>query len=267
MSARHDRFLELCSAWLLGALEGEELREFEGLLEQADPEMLKAFSELEHAALHLPATVPLQDPPSRAKERLMEAVRSASTQPRQDWITTVAAWFGLNRPRTALAVTGTLFALLVGLGLAAVLMLRAFEDAEERIAVLAERLESGDQVLDILRSKEVEVVLLNGLDASPQGYGKLIWDTEKSVAILQITNLPPVPADRRYQLWVYAEDRDPTSAGVFALNDPQQEAFFRFENFTAVEKQKISGFLVTLEPEGGASEPGEEWYLGAYWSF
>ncbi len=267
MSDRHDRFLELCSAWVLGALEGEELREFEGLLEQADLEMLKAFGELEHAALHLPATVSLEDPPPRAKERLMEAVRSAPRGSRQDWITTLADWLGLNRPRTALAVAGTLFALLVGLGLAAVLLLRAFEHAEERIAVLAERLEQGDLVLGILQSKEVEVVLLNGLDASPQGHGKLIWDTENSVAVLQITNLPPVPADRRYQLWVYAEDRDPTSAGVFALNDPQQESFFRFENFTAVEKQKISGFLVTLEPEGGSSEPGEEWYLGAYVSF
>lgn len=267
MSSRHDRFQDLCSAWLLGALEEEELREFEGLLKQADPEMLRTCSELEHAALHLPATVPLEDPPPRVKERLMKAARSTSREPRQDWITNVTAWLGLNRPRTALAVTGILFALLVGLGFATLLLLRAFEQAEERIAVLAERLERGDQVLEILQSKEVEVVLLNGLDASPQGYGKLIWDTENSVAVLQITNLPPVPVDRRYQLWVYAEDRDPTSAGVFALNDPQQEAFFRFENFTSVEKQAINGFLVTLEPEGGASEPGEEWYLGAYVSF
>ena len=197
----------------------------------------------------------------------MEAVRSASTEPRQDWTTTVAAWFGLDRPRTALAVTGTLFALLVGLGLAAVLMLRAFEDAEERVAVLAGKLERGDQVLEILQSKEVEVVLLNGLDASPQGYGKLIWDTENSVAVLQITNLPPVPADRRYQLWVYADDTKPMSAGVFALNDPEHEAFFHFENFTSVEKNTINGFLITLEQEDGASEPGDEWYLGAYVSF
>lgn len=271
-----NRFRELCAGHVLGTLTEDERWELDELLATASPEMLADYDELEVAALHLPAGAEIVEPPPEVRARLLKAVRAEKRIVSEEGVGTEprgrpeagagkrpARWFGLARPRVALAAFAALAAVAIGLGLYSASLYRAVGVEERRAFNLAEDLQQKDRLLEVLQSKQVEVVVLNGLDLSPEGHGKLIWDQENQVAVLQVANLPPVPDDKVYQLWVFARDRDPTSAGVFAVHDPQRDAFFRFDGFTPVDRQSIRGYLITLESKGGTAAPSDTWYLGA----
>ncbi len=276
MSRRYERFRELCAGLVLGTLSEDERWELDELLATASPEMLGIYRELEVAALHLPAAAELVEPPPEVRGRILEAIRAeqrsvieedavaqASKGAREGIGARFARWLGLTRPGLALAAVASLVIVSVGLGLYSSALYRAAGEQQRRALDLAEDLRQKERLLQVLRSPHLEVVALDGIDPNTQAHGKLIWDRENQVAVLQVGNLPPISEGKIYQLWVFARDRDPTSAGVFAVRDTQRDAFFRFEGFTPVDRRLIRGYLVTLEPEGGAAAPSESWYLGA----
>ncbi len=262
MRSLEDRFRELCDGWALDALSAEELRELRDLLRDASPEMISHCRELERAGLHLAVAAEPATPPSAVKARILAAVGAEQVAAGRDWGGRLVTRLGLDRPRVVLAVTAALLALAVGLGFRVAALYRTASHDEQRIVDLSDQLEERDRLLQVLQSKEVEVVILDGLELNPQGYGKIIWDIENRVAVLQVANLPPVREDASYQLWVYPKEGEPISAGTFAVHDPKRDAFFRLESFTSVDKQAIKGFVITLEAKGGAPEPGDVWYLG-----
>lgn len=263
MNSLDHRFRELCDGWALHALDDEELVELRELLRDASPEMLGTCRELEHAALHLAAGVEPATPPAALKARVLAAVRRQKAAAGNDLAARLVARLGLDRPRIALALTAALLALAIGLGLRVAFLSRGAHDDRQRIVALSDRLEEKDRLLQVLQSKEVEVVMLQGLERNPQGYGKIIWDLENRVAVLQVANLPPVRDGAVYQLWVFPIDGEPISSGTFAVSDPARDTFFRLERFTTLDKAAIKGLLITFEAHGEASQPGDAWYLGA----
>ncbi len=262
MSGLENRFRELCDGWALDALGEEELKEFHELLRDASPEMIRTCRELERAAMHLALSAEPEEPSSAVKARILAAVCAEKAPASGDWAARLLARLGLQRPRVVLTVTAILLALAVGLGLRVRALHRVAIHDDQRIVDLSDQLEEKERLLQVLQSKEVEFVILDGLDLNPQGFGKIIWDIENRVAVLQVANLPPVRDNASYQLWVYPKEGDPISAGTFAVLDPNRDAFFRLEGFTSLDKQAINGFVITLEVKGGASEPGDAWYLG-----
>lgn len=280
MSSHEGRFRELCEGWALHALSEEELVELRELLGEATPEMISTCRELEQAALHLAVGVEPATPPAAVKGRILAAVSprrgasgtrsetaAAGSHPEgptgRDWAARLVASLGLDRPGAVLAFAAALLALAVGLGFHIVALNRSASYDQQRIVDLSEQLEEKERLLEVLQSREVEVVILDGLDLNPRGYGKILWDVENRVAVLQVANLPPVPQDASYQFWVYPKEGEPISSGTFAVRDPEHDTFFRLEGFTSIDKGLIRGFLITLETGDGAAQPGEAWYMGA----
>ncbi len=263
MSRAEDRFRELCAAWALGALDGEELAEFRELLEGATPEMLRAYAEMEEAALCLSLAAGPAEPAAEVKAKLLATIRASTPVPPADTATQLAGWLGLHRPRFALAVTLALLLLVAGLGYLSTALYRAWTREQQRVVALTSELERKEALLQILRARDVQMIALEGPGRDPVGHGRIIWDVGNRVAVLHVANLPPTPENKIYQLWIYAKDRAPASPGVFAVKATEREAFFRFEGITPVEPDSLRGFLITLEAEGGASQPSREWYLGS----
>lgn len=258
--SRHERFRELCAAWVLGALDGDEVAELERLLSGADPEMRRIHAELQLAADHLPMGAPPREPPTGMKERILAAL--PSRVPREDRGTLLARRLGLGRPRFALGVAAGLLAAAVGLGLLAAALDRALGERDQRIAVLQDEVAHRDQLLEVLQGREVTVVALDGLEINPRGYGRLVWDTQRQVALLQVANLPAPAEGHVYQLWIFPREGDPSSPGVLRAAAGGPESFYRVEGL-ALEVSQVRGILITLESAPGASRPSEAWYLGA----
>lgn len=274
MAMDREQFQELCAAYVLNALEGDELREFENALEGAGPEMRRMFEEIRWTAMHLPLNAEMSDPSQAVKERILQAIQRRPAQQRKNVFTQLAIALGFQRPQFALAVA---FVLVLGISalftytmfLRERLNLREGEIAtlqsdiaqqQQRFVKLEQEYKKQEDVLQLLRSPKIEVVLMGGLEVNPAGYGKIIWDPVKKTAILQISNLPPAPQDKDYQLWVI-KDKKPISAGVFSLTDPEKEQFFKIERLIESDKKVISAFAITLEPKGGVPQPTGAMYL------
>lgn len=133
-------------------------------------------------------------------------------------------------------------------------------EIQSRMATLEDEVQRKEELLTILEARDVDLVLMDGLDVNPEGYGKVVWDKDNGRAILQVANLPVVPTDRDYQLWFIINDQ-PQSAGVFAVQDPERDDFFTIEEL----KQDGQGaFAITMEPKGGSPQPtGDMYLLGA----
>ncbi len=76
MKIDKDKFTELISQSVLGALSESEKKELEGILKNADEEMIKQYRNLFLTSLHLPLTVEMHEPSHRVKESVLEKIRS-----------------------------------------------------------------------------------------------------------------------------------------------------------------------------------------------
>jgi len=130
---------------------------------------------------------------------------------------------------------------------------------ETQITELKTELQQKEELLSILEAREVDLVMRAGMDVNPDGYGKVIWDSQQQRALLQVSNLPAVPSDKDYQLWMI-KDNKPVSAGVFAVND-QGDNFFKIEKMAQADERTANAFAITMEPKGGAPQPTGEMYL------
>jgi hypothetical protein len=139
----------------------------------------------------------------------------------------------------------------VGAAAAAVIALLGFEvvHLNDRVDQLAHpgRSEVAAAAVDALTNPAARRVALRRGDGNVAAQAALLPDGDGFIADF---GLPPLPSDRTYQLWALAGD-EKISAAVLGPNPPRYAAFhFRGGS--------ISGFAVTVERAGGASQPTNE---------
>jgi anti-sigma-K factor RskA len=163
--------------------------------------------------------------------------------------------FRVWRLGTALAVA----AAVIVVGVYVNSLRRTIQEQESRIATLKAEMVRQQELLALLKSPQVTIVVMNGLEASPQGHGKILWDAMRQKALLYVTNLPPPPGDKDYQLWQIVNNK-PISAGVFNVS-AEGAGFFNVEPVGVADFKTINAFAVTLEPKGGVPQPTGQMYL------
>lgn len=262
MDMEKEKFLELASLHALDALDGEELGQFEKALAQADESLKREYAELRWTAFHLPAAAEPLQPSSSIKSALMAKLRTAAKPDNQTSTfhkpQRTPGWRPL---RLAFGVTFVILLFCAADLFFYVSSLRTTVQLQQkRITALTTELEQKQKFLDVLQAKNIYVAIMRGLNVSPSAYGKVIWDPERRTAVLQISNLPPAPQDRDYQLWVI-KDKTPVSAGIFSIQDSEKPSFFEIRNLAEVNTRHISAFAVTVEPKGGLTKPSGEMVL------
>lgn len=261
-------FIRQSADYALGALTPDEVKEFEQYLSRASAKEREILSEFTSAASLLPLALERKTPPAQVKQQLMQKIALAarayeSVQARTD---------SLVPEVPARATNWMPWGIAAGLAMVALFSLYVMNlmgtiaeqnskiaSMEIRLVELKDELSRKDEQLKVLAAKEIHISIMSGLEVNPVGYGKIIWDPEKKSAILQVSNLPTVPPDKDYQLWVI-KDKKPISAGVFAVAD-REANFFKIENLAAVNPKEINAFAVTLEPKGGVPQPTGDMYM------
>ena len=272
MAQHEDKYLEYCAAYILGALDGNELREFEAHLNNGCPVCEQEMASLAEIVAKLPSGLPQLTPPRDLEHQIMDKVHlSARAKLRVGERTKeYQAVVQPPRPWTAMALGIGLILIVLAFALSYRSMMRTIDEKNQtivsqstQITQLKDEIQRKEEILKVLESRRIDVVTMNGLQVNPVGYGKIIWDPEKKVAILQVANLPTVPKGKDYQLWVIKNnDPHPVSAGVFAVeNEDQIENYFKVQPLSVVDKNEITAFAVTLEPKGGMPQPTGDMYL------
>ena len=216
----HDQWLEKADIFALGALDGAELEDFKRHLAACHEcaRLVSASVEL------LMRTVTPVAPPPALKESLMTRITPASAGRPMRWAPAAVAVF-------ALAIVG-MFIVLKALP-------RSIGESHT------------PQMAQILASKEVRQVTLNGLEASPQSKGLLYWNGKICGGCFKFENLKRLSRDRVYQLWAIAGGA-PVSLGVFRADE---HGHAHVDVGSMDRKDLYQTFAVTVEPAGGVPQP------------
>ena len=117
--------------------------------------------------------------------------------------------------------------------------------------------EMEDDMQVLQENPNVKMASLKGMDASPQSYATVYWDTASHDVYLLANNLPVPPGDKQYQLWALL-DGQPIDLGMLDYNIKQKKLLVRMKN-----AQKAQAFAITLEKKdrSDASKPQGDMYV------
>src|SRR5262245_15080103 len=203
----HEQFAEDLALYALEALTAEQRDSLERHLHDCADcrrELEKLRGDM--ALLGLSASGPR--PPQRSRQRLMDAISRERRQPiaapsRRWW--TAVPW-----------VVAAALAVVVGL------LWRDNQEQERRLVGLQS--ESKQQRIDLERARQI-VATLTATDAlrvtlvaaktPPQPQGKAIYVRDRANLIFLANNMPQLPAQKAYELWIIPQAGAPIPAGVF----------------------------------------------------
>lgn len=122
---------------------------------------------------------------------------------------------------------------------------------EQQIADAREDAEKTEELLAVLRDKNVSKIPLQGQNVAPEAYAAVYWNKAENKAYIDAKELPTPPRGKVYQVWSLKLDPlTPTSIGLLDEFSMDDNLVFALEN--ANESQ---AFGITLEPEGGSESP------------
>ncbi len=244
----HEQFAEDLALYALESLEGTEREALEKHLEGCAS--CRRELELVRGDLSLLAlTTAGPKPPGRARQRLMSAI---ATEPRlpiapgserqhRSW------WPGLG------------WIAAVAMALLCIGLLRQNSTLQRDVASLraqfsdqGRKLEQANEIVATLLDPEATKIELVAVGNKPQPRGKAIYERRNRNLIFLASNLPLLPAEKIYELWLFpANGGAPIAAGLFK---PDARGSATVVNPPLPEGVEAKNFAVTLERESGSHE-------------
>ncbi|MBI2216026.1 MAG: anti-sigma factor [Candidatus Rokubacteria bacterium] len=255
MNRDHDAYETLASVYALGALDGDDLAEFEAHLARGCERCAATLSASEETIARLAAEGPRRTPPPEVRRALLQ--RLEATAPRRERAAGRSLWLPwmLGMAAAVIAaiwVTGGFIAARYEARLDR--MTREAAEARERLRQEQDGLRAELQryagVIELLRDPATRVVTLRGAGAAPEAGARLVWNETRGGQLF-VTNLPPAPEGKAYELWTITGGR-PRAAGVFQT-DASGKGTHAVE--AAPGGKPVEVFAVTVEPAAGASSP------------
>ncbi|MBZ9729324.1 anti-sigma factor [Salegentibacter sp. JZCK2] len=125
---------------------------------------------------------------------------------------------------------------------------------EEQIANAREDAENAEELLAVIRDKDVQRVPLKGQNVAPEAYASVYWNTQENTAYIDAKDLPEPPRGKVYQVWsLTMQPLTPTSIGLLDDFEADDNKVFSLKN-----PNQSEAFGITLEPEGGSEAPTME---------
>lgn len=252
MSNEHPTRPEDFDLYALGAFDGDEKVAFETHLASCascQSKLGEAQGRIAALALSAPSVLPAPG----VKERLMRQVAATSPRASGAWVQpeveraegVLARWWGLLLP------VASAFAL------ATLLLWLHNDQLERRIAELRgtvneqqSKLVQARELADLMSARDTVVVSLAVQKNQPEGTARVIYNSRRGLLVYD-GHLPPVAANKSYQLWLVPASGAPISAGVFnPVTDDTNSIVAKVPPGTAAK-----AFAVTLEPAGGKPAP------------
>jgi anti-sigma-K factor RskA len=242
--SEHPQFEEDLSLHALGVLPEDESCTLQTHLEtcsscQAELRQLRGDMTLLAFSVSGPA------PPARARARLLNSIhrepRMLAVTPRKSWWP-FAGW-----------------ALATAMVLVAVMLWSANAALERRVATLhvaalqqQAELQSAREVVDTLSATNAMRITLVAAKSPPQPQGRVFYVQTLGHLIFLASNLPPVPPQKAYELWLLPVKGYPVPAGIFK---PDAYGSATVVNPPLPVDTEAKGFAITVEAERGSPTP------------
>lgn len=107
------------------------------------------------------------------------------------------------------------------------------------------------------QNPNIKMASLKGMEASPQSFATVYWDTASHDVYLLANNLPAPPSDKQYQLWALLDGK-PVDLGMMEYDVRQKKLLVRMKNVGNAQ-----AFAITLErmDRPDPSKPGGTMYV------
>jgi anti-sigma-K factor RskA len=228
----HERFDDLKVAYILGALPEEGRREFEEYLAE-HPARQAEIDELSTVAGLLALSPQEQEPPPELRRSIMDVVQAEAGRPR------VESRSGVARMREFLGVRG--------LALGAAVSMLVIGLFFWNMVLQGELRDLRGQSQSMPPRQISRMVALKGPGAAHGAQAELmILHNDRAVLIAE--DMPPVPEEKTFQIWVI-EDNILKPSGLF---EPKNEWVAVIVENPLDEADAIA---VSVEPDGGSLEP------------
>ena len=131
-------------------------------------------------------------------------------------------------------------------------LLREVASLRAQFSNQGNQLQQANELVSTLLDPEALKIELVAKGSKAQPRGKAIYQHRNRNLIFLASNLPPLPAEKIYELWLFpANGGPPIAAGLFKP-DPHGSA--TVVNPPLPEGVEAKTFAVTLEPESGSHE-------------
>jgi anti-sigma-K factor RskA len=265
----NERLAEFAAAYVLGALEPDEMAQAEASL-ATDPAFRQAVDDARTAIELLPYATPAVAPPAHLRQAVMRAIDVDHATPAArvpvdsaparsgHWWQGLSTWFSAWSPALATASVG----LIVLLTFATVSSRNELNLEREANARTAPQATAGAQVMAAVISPRSTAVPLQtptivpmvdtmqATQAPPQG--RLLVDNDGGRLLLLVRHMPPLPRHHLYQAWSVPAGQRPRPLGAIqvgadgtgVLVAPLPEGI-----------ERLRDLVVTIEPEVGSDSP------------
>ncbi|HEY7167466.1 MAG TPA: anti-sigma factor [Candidatus Binatia bacterium] len=247
MATDHQQWLERGEIYAIGALDGEELNDFELHLASGCPLCAACVRDTRESVKLLHDSLPGEEPPRHLKRRILDQIAPAQAHGTRPGRTFTFRWDWLSIGIGALAAAVVMIVLASNLKRTQ----SQLQEVRAQLDLARAQSEAKDEQLRLLSSPHIRLVELKGLEAAPRAQARVFWNPTARGGLLIATGLPQPPPDHAYELWGIAGDL-PVPMGVFFV-DANGQATFQMAPLTA--DKSFSRFAVTVEPTPGVAKP------------
>jgi hypothetical protein len=187
-------------------------------------------------------------PPQRARKRLLDAIASESSRPTLVPASPRRSWWGV----LGWAATAAVFVFALSLWRENSLLKQAVSSATSQSARSARELEELRRIAAPIIAPEAQHVTLVSAKTPPQPQGKAFYLRNRSSLVFLANNMPPLPPQKAYELWLIPTSGNPIPAGTFK---PDAHGSGSIVNPTLPAGVEAKAFAITVENEAGATTP------------
>lgn len=252
----HEQFGEDLALYALDSLTGDERASLENHLAacaacRGELEQLRG----DGALLALSTLGP--KPPARARQRLLDAVAkeasasSAAQQARKEtpaYVSARRSWWGL----LGWAATFAMLVFAASLWKENAALRESVSSASAQAAQNARQLEEFRKVAAPIIAPEAQRITLVAVKTPVQPQGKAFYLRNRSSLVFVASNMPALPPQKAYELWLIPAQGAPIPAGVFK---PDAHGSATVVNPPLPAGAEAKAFAITVENEAGASTP------------
>jgi len=251
----HQQFAEDLALYALSALEGDD----RAILEKHLAGCSECRLELEElrgdgALLALSTIGP--KPPARARQRLLDAVAkeaapTLSQKTRKDGAPTTAtrrSWWGA----LGWAATAAVIVFAASLWKENTALKQSLASASAQAIQSARELDDLRKISAPLIAPEAQRITLVAMKTPPQPQGKAFYLRNRSSLVFMANNMPPLPPQKAYELWLIPVQGAPVPAGMFK---PDAHGSATVVNPPLPSGMEAKAFAITVENEAGATTP------------
>jgi anti-sigma-K factor RskA len=245
--SEHEPYAEDLALYALDALRGDDRARVDEHLATC-PACRLELKQLRGDTALLALSTSGPRPPQRARQRLLDAVAEEPRAPRMVQTSLRRSWWGV----LGWAATAAVVILALSLWQENLALRQSLASASSQSVRSVHDLEELRKIAAPILQPEAQRVTLVSAKASPQPQGKAFYLRSRNSLVFLANNMPPLPPQKAYELWLIPANGAPLPAGVFK---PDAHGSATVVNPPLPVGIEAKAFAITVENEAGSATP------------